>query len=122
MIYRKDSFRFRKESFMGHTLSQLHFQGRCSLCVLYSVRFCRYSETVKEISDMKMNSDTKYRNIGQKGSMNILTLAGMILAAGIIAFDHLITPLPNWVAVVLYSSAVVLFVSGMAAGAKADRI
>ena len=70
---------------------------------------------------MKMNSDTKYRNIGQKGSMNILTLAGMILAAGIIAFDHLIMPLPNWLAVTLYSTAVILFVTGMAAGQKADR-
>lgn len=70
---------------------------------------------------MKMNIDTEYLNDRQKGSMNILTLTGLVLAAGIIAFDHLIMPLPNWLAVVLYSTAVVLFVTGMAAGQKADR-
>lgn len=70
---------------------------------------------------MKMNNDTKYLNDRQKGSMNILTLTGMVLAAGIIAFDHLIHPLPEWLAIVLYTSAVVLSVTGMAAGTKADR-
>ncbi len=70
---------------------------------------------------MKMNRDTEYQKDIRKGYVNILTLTGMGLAAGIIACDHLIHPLPYWLAVVLYSTAVVLFVTGMAAGRSADR-
>ena len=45
--------------------------------------------------------------------MNILLLLGFLLAGGTIAWDHLLAPLPQWLAVVLYTAAVVLFILGM---------
>ena len=51
--------------------------------------------------------------------MNPLTLIGFLLAAGTIAFDHLIHELPNWLAIVLYSGAVILFLIGMILSRKA---
>ncbi len=45
--------------------------------------------------------------------MNILIILGFVLAGGTIAYDHLIQALPHWLAVVLYSVAVVLFILGM---------
>ena len=44
--------------------------------------------------------------------MNKLTLSGMVLAGGIIAYDHLAGPLPDTAAVVLYTAAVILFIAG----------
>lgn len=45
--------------------------------------------------------------------MNIVILIGLILAGSTIAFDHLMNELPQWLAVLLYSAAVVLFLIGM---------
>ena len=45
--------------------------------------------------------------------MNCLTMIGFILAGGVIATDHLIYRLPHWLAVILYTAAVVLFIAGM---------
>ncbi len=45
--------------------------------------------------------------------MNYLTMGGFILAGGVIATDHLIYRLPHWLAVILYTAAIVLFVTGM---------
>ncbi|MBR3099833.1 MAG: hypothetical protein IKH18_09780 [Clostridia bacterium] len=50
--------------------------------------------------------------------MNTVTLIAFILGAGTIAFDHLVHKLPHWLAVVLYSAAVVLFIIGMIAARK----
>ena len=50
--------------------------------------------------------------------MNILLLLGFLLASGTIAWDHLLAPLPHWLAVVLYTAAVVLFILGMLAGRR----
>ena len=40
--------------------------------------------------------------------MNILIIIGFVLAGGTIAFDHLIHELPRWLAILLYSAAVIL--------------
>lgn len=45
--------------------------------------------------------------------MNILLIIGLALAGGTIAFDHLVRELPHWLAIVLYSIAVALFIAGM---------
>lgn len=45
--------------------------------------------------------------------MNKLTLSGLALAGVIIAVDHLAGPLPEAVAVVSYTIAVILFVAGI---------
>ena len=45
--------------------------------------------------------------------MNIYIIIGFLLAGGTIAFDHLIRELPHWLAIVLYSIAVVIFIAGM---------
>ena len=45
--------------------------------------------------------------------MNILIVIGIVLGGGVIATDHLVGPLPNWLAIVLYTSAVVLVIAGM---------
>ena len=45
--------------------------------------------------------------------MNILIVIGIALGAGVIATDHLLEPLPNWLAMVLYTTAVVLVIAGM---------
>ena len=51
--------------------------------------------------------------------MNILIWIGFLLGAGVIAFDHLVHELPHWLAVVLYSAAVILFIIGMIISKKA---
>lgn len=51
--------------------------------------------------------------------MNVLLIAGMVLAGGTIAFDHLVRPLPQWAAITLYSAAVILFLAGMIRSRKA---
>jgi uncharacterized protein (DUF983 family) len=45
--------------------------------------------------------------------MNILIIIGFVLAGGIIAVDHLIYELPQWLAVALYSISVIFFIIGM---------
>ncbi len=45
--------------------------------------------------------------------MNILTTIGFVLGAGVIATDHLLFRLPHWLAIVLYTAAVVLMIAGM---------
>ena len=50
--------------------------------------------------------------------MNKLTLCGMALAGGIIAFDHLAGPLPQTAAVILYTAAVIMFIAGFVKGRK----
>jgi len=45
--------------------------------------------------------------------MNILIIIGVFLAGGTIAFDHLIHKLPHWLAVVLYTAAVIMIIAGM---------
>ena len=45
--------------------------------------------------------------------MNILIIIGVLLAVGTIAFDHLIHELPHWLAVVLYTAAVIMIIAGM---------
>ena len=52
--------------------------------------------------------------------MNILIIIGLVLAGGTIAFDHLIHELPQWLAIVLYSAAVILFVLGMIISRKTN--
>ena len=50
--------------------------------------------------------------------MNILIMLGFLLGAGVIAYDHLVDQLPHWLAVTLYSIAVLLFIIGMAKSRK----
>ena len=45
--------------------------------------------------------------------MNILIIIGFVLEGGTTAFEHLIHELPQWLAILLYSAAVILFVLGM---------
>ena len=45
--------------------------------------------------------------------MHFLTMIGLVLGAGVIVTDRYIHKLPNWVAVVLYTSAVVMILVGM---------
>ena len=51
--------------------------------------------------------------------MNLMLLLAFILCGGTIAVDHLIHKLPQWLAVLLYTAGVVLFVLGMIAARKA---
>lgn len=53
--------------------------------------------------------------------MNILIISGLVLAGGTIAFDHLIHELPQWLAILLYSAAVILFVLGMIMSRKTNK-
>lgn len=53
--------------------------------------------------------------------MNILIIIGLVLAGGTIAFDHLIHELPQWLAFLLYSAAVILFVLGMIMSRKTNK-
>ena len=46
--------------------------------------------------------------------MNLMIIIGIILGASVIVTDRYIHHLPNWLAIVLYSLAVVLIVAGMA--------
>ena len=45
--------------------------------------------------------------------MNVLIIIGIILGAAVIVTDRFIRRLPNWLAVVLYTLAVILIVAGM---------
>ena len=45
--------------------------------------------------------------------MHSLTLIGIVLGGAVIATDHLIRRIPNWLAILLYSIAVVLCIAGM---------
>ena len=45
--------------------------------------------------------------------MNIFIIIAFLLGGGTILFDHQIRELPHWLAVVLYTAAVILFVIGM---------
>ena len=53
--------------------------------------------------------------------MNTIILIGFVLGGGVIAFDHLIHGLPQWLAVVLYSIAVGLFIIGMLVSRRMGR-
>ena len=45
--------------------------------------------------------------------MNILLILAFVLAGGTILVDHQVRKLPSWLAVVLYTAAVMLFVIGI---------
>ncbi|MBO4888107.1 MAG: hypothetical protein J5589_07335 [Firmicutes bacterium] len=45
--------------------------------------------------------------------MNIWIIIGIVLGAGVILTDRYIRHLPNWLAVVLYTIAVILILVGM---------
>ena len=51
--------------------------------------------------------------------MNILIIIAFVLGGGTIAVDHMIRKLPHWLAIILYTAAVVLFVIGMIISRKA---
>ncbi len=51
--------------------------------------------------------------------MNILIIIAFVLGGGTIAVDHLTHRLPNWLAIILYTAAVILFVIGMIISRKA---
>ena len=51
--------------------------------------------------------------------MNILIIIGIVLAGGVILTDHHIKPLPHWLAVVLYTIAVILIIAGMIVSKRA---
>ncbi len=53
--------------------------------------------------------------------MNIVILVGLILAGSTIAFEHLVNELPQWLAILLYSVAVVLFLIGMIKSRSNER-
>ena len=50
--------------------------------------------------------------------MNIFIIIAFILGGGVIAFDKLVHELPQWLAICLYSGAVVLFIVGMIVSKK----
>ena len=52
--------------------------------------------------------------------MNILIIIGLVLAGGAIAVDHLMHELPQWLAIVHYSAAVILFILGMIISRKTN--
>lgn len=45
--------------------------------------------------------------------MNILIIIGIVLGGGTIITDRYFTPMPNWLAIVLYTIAVILILVGM---------
>ena len=51
--------------------------------------------------------------------MNIFIILAFVLGGGTILTDHRIHELPHWLAVVLYTAAVALFVIGMIVSRKA---
>jgi hypothetical protein len=53
--------------------------------------------------------------------MNIYIILAFVLGGGTIATDHLIHKLPHWLAVVLFTAAVALFVIGMIVSRKAGN-
>ena len=50
--------------------------------------------------------------------MNIFIILAFILGGGTIAVDHQIHKLPHWLAIVLCTAAVILFVIGMIVSRK----
>jgi len=53
--------------------------------------------------------------------MNIFIIIAFILGGGTIATDHLIHKIPHWLAIVLYTAAVALFVVGMIVSRKSGN-
>ena len=51
--------------------------------------------------------------------MNIYIILAFVLCGGTIATDHLIHKLPHWLAIILYTAGVALFVIGMIVRQKA---
>ena len=45
--------------------------------------------------------------------MNIFIILAFVLGGGTILFDRQVRRLPHWLAVVLFTAAVILFVAGM---------
>ncbi len=52
--------------------------------------------------------------------MNILIITGIVLAGGTIAFDHLIHELPHRSAVLLFTIAIIMILSGMIISRKSE--
>ncbi len=48
--------------------------------------------------------------------MNLFILLAFALGGGTIALDHLTHKLPQWLVIILYTGAVILFVVGMLQG------
>ena len=44
--------------------------------------------------------------------MNAFIIAGIVLGGGTIVTDHFIHKLPQWLAIILFSAAVVLIIAG----------
>ena len=51
--------------------------------------------------------------------MNVFLVTAFVLGGGTIAVNRFVRELPHWLAIVLYSIAVALFVTGMAVRSKA---
>ena len=51
--------------------------------------------------------------------MNIFIIIAFVLGGGTILVDHQVHKLPQWLAIVLYTAAVILFVIGMIISRKA---
>lgn len=51
--------------------------------------------------------------------MNTLIIIAFVLGGGTITVDRMIHKLPHWLAIVLYTAAVILFVIGMIVSRKA---
>ena len=45
--------------------------------------------------------------------MNVLIIIGIVLGAAVILTDRYFHPIPNWLAIVLYTLAVILFIAGI---------
>ncbi len=45
--------------------------------------------------------------------MNILIIIGIAFAGGTIAVDHMVYELPHWLAIVLFTIAVIVIIAGM---------
>ncbi len=52
--------------------------------------------------------------------MNVLIIIGIVLGGGVIITDHHIKPIPNWLAIVLYTIAVILVIAGMIVSKHAE--
>lgn len=52
--------------------------------------------------------------------MNILIIIGIVLGGGTIITDRYINPMPNWLAIVLYTIAVILILVGMIVSKHAE--
>ena len=53
--------------------------------------------------------------------MNLFIILAFVLGGGTILFDHQVRKLPHWLAAVLFTAAVVLFVVGMIASRNAGN-